>query len=135
MTIYRAQEERASHTIAPRGRRARGRGGRGGGGGDTGRWEEERPVPRREWGPDRSSGRDEFGRDIVGDRPVSPPPIRGRFERPGHGTYHNAQVYPPFTLCNTERSPERSRSFASEPPLDPVRPLSKFVNYDHSFCL
>jgi hypothetical protein len=92
LTACRAQEDRAVHSIGPRGRRGRGRGGRGGGGngGDSGRWEEERAVPRREWGTDRSIGRDEFGRDIVSDRPVSPPPARGRFDRPERGKYVNA---------------------------------------------
>jgi len=88
LTVCRAQEERASHTVGPRGRRGRGRGGRGGGGGDSGRWEDERVVPRREWGAERSStGRDEFGRDIVNDRPVSPPPVRGRFDRLERGKH------------------------------------------------
>ena len=87
MTVCRAQEERAAHSVGPRGRRSRGRGGRGGG--DSGRWEEERTVLRREWGTDRSVGRDEFGRDIVNDRPVSPPPVRGRFDRPERGKHAN----------------------------------------------
>lgn len=93
MTVYRAQEERAAHTVGPRGRRGRGRGGRGGG--DTGRWEDERAVPRREWGTERSAGRDEFGRDIMNDRPVSPPPVRGRFDRPERGKHTNTQVCTP----------------------------------------
>lgn len=92
LTVRRAQEERAAHSTGPRGRRSRGRGGRGGGGGDPGRWEEDRAVPRREWGADRSSGRDEFGRDIVNDRPVSPPPVRGRFDRPEHGKHSKPRV-------------------------------------------
>ena len=92
MTVCRAQEERVAHSTGPRGRRNRGRGGRGGGGGgggDSGRWEEERTVPRREWGTDRNVGRDEFGRDIVSDRPASPP-MRGRFDRPERGKHANA---------------------------------------------
>jgi len=45
-------------------------------------------------------------------------------------------VCTPLTPWSTERSPERSRSFASEPPLDPVcRLLSKFDVYDLSFSL
>ena len=92
MTVCRAQEERAAHTVGPRGRRSRGRGGRGGGGGDSGRWED---VPRREWGTERSIGRDEFGRDILSDRPVSPPPVRARFDRPERGKHANTQVSTP----------------------------------------
>jgi hypothetical protein len=138
LTACRAQEDRAGHSTGPRGRRNRGRGGRGGGsgGGDSSRWEDERTVPRRDWGADRSIGRDEFGRDIVSDRSASPPPARGRFDRPERGKRADAQPYPPFTPRNTERSPERLRSFAPEPPLDPVRRLlSKTIIYNHTFSL
>lgn len=69
----------------------------------------------------------------MNDRPVSPPPARGRFDRPERGKRANAQTCLSLMPCHTERSPDRSRSFASEPPLDPVRcSLSKSVVYDYS---